>query len=79
MGSILLYNLQVLPPWTALHLPQIYLDIAPASKHLISISGFEGNLRQIVKQMILYTGAKASLLYFKLFFLSQLNVFFLVY
>ncbi|XP_076254688.1 uncharacterized protein LOC143192843 isoform X2 [Rhynchophorus ferrugineus] len=51
---------QVLPPWTALHLPQIYLDITPASKHLISISGFEGNIRQIVKQMIRYTGAKCT-------------------
>lgn len=51
---------QVLPPWTALHLPQIYLDITPASKHLISISGFENNIRQLVKQMILYTGAKVS-------------------
>ncbi|XP_060533249.1 PAX-interacting protein 1-like [Cylas formicarius] len=51
---------QVLPPWTALHLPQIYFDIRPASKHLISISGFEGNIRNMIKQMIQYTGAKCT-------------------
>nr|CAH7749107.1 unnamed protein product [Callosobruchus chinensis] len=51
---------QVLPPWTALHLPNIYLDTAPASKHLISISGFEGNDRNRVKRMIKYTGAKCT-------------------
>lgn len=49
---------QVLPPWTALHLPNIYLDTSPAGKHLISITGFEGVDRQRVKQMIRYTGAK---------------------
>lgn len=58
--SDVLKTKQVLPPWTALHLPQIYLDITPASKHLVSISGFEGNIRQIVKQMIHYTGAKCT-------------------
>ncbi|ENN75011.1 hypothetical protein YQE_08327, partial [Dendroctonus ponderosae] len=51
---------QVVPPWTALHLPQIYLDITPASKHLISISGFEGSTRQVVKQMVMYIGAKCT-------------------
>ncbi|KAJ8956075.1 hypothetical protein NQ318_016527 [Aromia moschata] len=51
---------QVLPPWTALHLPSIYLDTAPASKHLISITGFEGNDRNRVKQMIKNTGAKCT-------------------
>ncbi|XP_057658096.1 PAX-interacting protein 1-like isoform X1 [Diorhabda carinulata] len=51
---------QVLPPWTALHLPNIYLDTTPAAKHLISISGFEGNDRARVKQMINYTGAKCT-------------------
>lgn len=51
---------QVLPPWTALHLPNIYLDTAPASKHLISISGFEGSDRNRVKHMIKYTGAKVG-------------------
>lgn len=49
---------QVLPPWTALHLPNIYLDTSPASKHLISITGFEGFERQRIKQMIQFTGAK---------------------
>ncbi|CAG9814579.1 unnamed protein product [Phaedon cochleariae] len=42
---------QVLPPWMALHLPGIYLDTAPAGKHLISVSGFEGNDRWRVKEM----------------------------
>ncbi|CAH1132708.1 unnamed protein product [Ceutorhynchus assimilis] len=51
---------QVLPPWTALHLPQIYLDLSPASKHLISVSGFEGNLRKIVRQMVMCMGAKCT-------------------
>ncbi|KAJ8910501.1 hypothetical protein NQ315_012348 [Exocentrus adspersus] len=51
---------QVLPPWTALHLPKIYLDTAPASKHLISISGFEGSDRTRVKHMIESTGAKCT-------------------
>lgn len=51
---------QVLPPWTALHLPNIYLDTSPACKHLISLTGFEGVERQRVKQMIKYTGAKVS-------------------
>ncbi|CAH1111777.1 unnamed protein product [Psylliodes chrysocephalus] len=51
---------QVLPPWTALHLPNIYLDTTPAAKHLISISGFEGNDRARVKQMVKYTGAKCT-------------------
>ncbi|XP_072382346.1 uncharacterized protein Ptip [Diabrotica undecimpunctata] len=51
---------QVLPPWTALHLPNIYLDTTPAAKHLISVSGFEGNDRARVKQMVKYTGAKCT-------------------
>ncbi|EFA05726.1 PAX-interacting protein 1 [Tribolium castaneum] len=49
---------QVLPPWTALHLPTIYLDTTPAAKHLITLSGFTGCERNRVKHMINYTGAK---------------------
>ncbi|KAL3271355.1 hypothetical protein HHI36_021839 [Cryptolaemus montrouzieri] len=49
---------QLLPPWTALHVPTIYLDTTPCSKHLISLSGFTGQDRGRIKQMIHYTGAK---------------------
>jgi PAX-interacting protein 1 len=49
---------QVLPPWTALHLPTLYLDTTPAAKHLITLSGFTGCDRNRVKHMINYTGAK---------------------
>lgn len=52
---------QVLPPWTALHLPTLYLDTTPAAKHLITLSGFTGCDRNRVKHMINYTGAKVSL------------------
>lgn len=48
---------QVLPPWTALHLPMMYMDTSPASKHLISLCGFTGTERNRVKHMIKYTGA----------------------
>lgn len=48
---------QVLPPWTALHLPTIYLDTTPVVKHLITLSGFVGCERNRVKRMITYTGA----------------------
>lgn len=51
---------QVLPPWTALHLPTMYLDTTPAAKHLIALSGFSGSDRNRVKHMIKYTGASVS-------------------
>lgn len=58
--SDVMKNKHVLPPWAALHLPTIYLDIAPASKHLMTLSGFEGGERTRIKHMIKYTGAKVS-------------------
>ncbi|KAF5294347.1 hypothetical protein FQR65_LT10800 [Abscondita terminalis] len=48
---------QVLPPWTALHLPMMYLDTTPASKHLISLTGFVNSERNRIKHMIKYIGA----------------------
>lgn len=51
---------QVLPPWTALHLPTMYLDTTPASKHLISLTGFVNSERNRVKHMIKYIGATVS-------------------
>lgn len=48
---------QVLPPWTALHLPTMYLDTTPASKHLISLTGFGPHERNRIKHMIKYIGA----------------------
>ncbi|KAK4878474.1 hypothetical protein RN001_010980 [Aquatica leii] len=48
---------QVLPPWTALHLPMMYLDTTPASKHLISLTGFLNSERNRIKHMIKYIGA----------------------
>lgn len=50
----------VLPPWTALHLPTMYLDTTPASKHLVALSGFVGQERNRVKHMIKYTGASVG-------------------
>ncbi|XP_025831025.1 PAX-interacting protein 1-like isoform X3 [Agrilus planipennis] len=55
--SDILKRKQVLPPWTALHLPTMYLDTAPASKHLISLSGFVEPDRSKIKHMIKYIGA----------------------
>lgn len=49
---------QVVPPWQALHLPTGYMDGAPASRHLVSLSGFHGTDRMRVIEMIKYTGAK---------------------
>lgn len=51
---------QVLPPWAALHLPMIYMDISPLGKHLVTFCGFHGPERARVKQMITYTGASVS-------------------
>lgn len=51
---------QVLPPWTALHLPTMYLDTTPASKHLISLTGFGPQERNRIKHMIKYVGATVS-------------------
>lgn len=51
---------QVLPPWTALHLPTMYLDTTPASKHLISLTGFGPQERNRIKHMIKYIGATVS-------------------
>lgn len=55
--SDVLRRKQVLPPWTALHLPTMYLDTTPASKHLISLSGFVNSERNRIKHMIKYIGA----------------------
>ncbi|KAK9754172.1 BRCA1 C Terminus (BRCT) domain [Popillia japonica] len=48
---------QVLPPWIALHLPTMYWDTAPASKHLVCLTGFLATERDRVKHMIKYIGA----------------------
>lgn len=60
---------QVLPPWIALHLPTMYWDTAPASKHLICLTGFQGTERDRVKHMIKYIGAGVSPFLF--FFISN--------
>lgn len=54
---------QVLPPWTALHLPMMYLDTLPATKHLISLCGFTGTERNRVKHMIKYIGASVKYIF----------------
>jgi PAX-interacting protein 1 len=50
---------QVLPPWHALHFPTLFgLNDLPCSKHIISLSGFEGEDRTKVKFMLESVGAK---------------------
>uniref|UniRef100_A0A182JVI3 PAX-interacting protein 1 n=1 Tax=Anopheles christyi TaxID=43041 RepID=A0A182JVI3_9DIPT len=53
---------QLLPPWQALHLPTpaIFGNQKPATKHNMSISGFEGEERLRIKQMIDESGARMT-------------------
>lgn len=53
---------QLLPPWQALHLPtpSIFGNQKPAPKHNMSITGFEGDERARIKQMIEESGAKMT-------------------
>uniref|UniRef100_A0A1B0CG64 PAX-interacting protein 1 n=2 Tax=Lutzomyia longipalpis TaxID=7200 RepID=A0A1B0CG64_LUTLO len=51
---------QVQPPWQALHLPapSTFGMQKPASRHIIAISGFEGDERIRIKNMVEESGAK---------------------
>lgn len=50
---------QVLPPWHALHFPTPFgLQELPCTKHIISLSGFDGEERAKVKFMLETLGAK---------------------
>jgi PAX-interacting protein 1 len=51
---------QLLPPWQALHLPapSIYSVRKPATKHVMCITGFDGEERTRVKDMVIASGAK---------------------
>ncbi|KFB37609.1 AGAP001710-PA-like protein [Anopheles sinensis] len=53
---------QLLPPWQALHLPTpaIFGSQKPATKHNMSITGFEGEERVRIKQMIEEAGARMT-------------------
>uniref|UniRef100_A0A8D8J950 PAX-interacting protein 1 n=1 Tax=Culex pipiens TaxID=7175 RepID=A0A8D8J950_CULPI len=53
---------QLLPPWQALHLPtpSIFGNQKPATKHNMSLTGFEGEERVRIKQMIEESGAKMT-------------------
>lgn len=53
---------QLLPPWQALHLPApaTFGRQRPATRHIVSISGFEGDERQRIKHMVAETGAKLT-------------------
>ena len=57
---------QVLPPWHALHFPTHFgLTELPCSKHIISLSGFEGEERNKVKIMVETLGAKLTVYFSK--------------
>lgn len=50
---------QVLPPWHALHFPTPFgLTEFPCTKQIVSLSGFEGEERVKVKNMVEALGAK---------------------
>ncbi|XP_053384133.1 PAX-interacting protein 1-like [Mercenaria mercenaria] len=51
---------KMLPPWQALHLPLLYSEEGqrPCSNQIISITNFDGDDRDRVKQMITALGAK---------------------
>lgn len=53
---------QLLPPWQALHLPapSTFGRQRPATRHIVGISGFEGDERKRVKKMVEETGAKLT-------------------
>lgn len=53
---------QLLPPWEALHLPapSTFGRQRPSTRHIVSISGFEGDERQRVKKMVEETGARMT-------------------
>lgn len=55
-------RMQVQPPSEALHLPMpsTFGTQRPASKHIISVSGFEGDERTRVKQMVEESGASLT-------------------
>lgn len=50
------------PPWQALHLPTPHTFGAqkPATKHIISVTGFENEERERIKQMVTESGAKLT-------------------
>lgn len=54
---------QVLPPSQALHLPapSTFGTQRPATKYIISISGFEGDERERVKKMVYESGASLTM------------------
>ena len=59
--SDVLTKQQVLPPWHALHFPIPFsLNELPCTKQIISLSGFEDEEREKVKQMIKVLGAKCT-------------------
>ncbi|XP_059608090.1 PAX-interacting protein 1 [Phlebotomus argentipes] len=51
---------QVQPPWQAIHLPapSTFGMQKPATRHIIAISGFEGDERQRIKNMVEESGGK---------------------
>jgi PAX-interacting protein 1 len=53
---------QVLPPWQALHFPfpSTFGLQKPATKHIMSITGFEGEERDRIKTMIEESGARLT-------------------
>lgn len=50
------------PPWQALHLPfpHTFGTQKPATKHIVSITGFEGEERERLKQMVMESGARLT-------------------
>jgi len=50
---------QIKPPWLAVHLPVPYpWNIRPASKHVVSTTGFHQKERELIKSMIHVAGAR---------------------
>ncbi|KAL3253170.1 hypothetical protein MRX96_054638 [Rhipicephalus microplus] len=46
------------PPWHALHFPSPYLENKPCKNQIICTSGFGSEERELLKQMVLTTGAR---------------------
>lgn len=53
---------QVLPPWQALHLPMpsTFGTQRPATRHIVSVSGFVAEERERIKHMVIESGAKLT-------------------